>query len=104
MPDSLEQLKQFVEETLDELRRTTPLKERIKGVSADELLAALSPEIQEELAESMPAKERRKGLSADELLAALSPETRAALIQRLKENGSRGGPGTSHPGQGEGKE
>jgi len=63
MPDSLEQLKQFVEETLDEFRRTTPLKERIKGVSADELLAALSP------------------------------ETRAALAQRLKEQGELGGPG-----------
>jgi uncharacterized protein YciI len=33
-------------------------------------------------------------VSADELLAALSPETRAALIQRLKDDGSLGGPGT----------
>src|SRR5437868_5137794 len=58
MPDELAEL---ARETIEELLKTTPLKERIKGASADELLAALSPEI------------------------------RAALAQRLKEDGSPGG-------------
>jgi hypothetical protein len=100
MPDSLDQLKQFAEETINELLEKMPLKERIKGVSADELLAALSPEIQEELAESMPAKERLKGLSMDELLAALSPESQEELAERLKNRGSRKGPGGGGPEHG----
>ena len=36
----------------------------------------------------VPAEERLKGLSAAELLAALSPEMREALARQLKGNGS----------------
>jgi hypothetical protein len=70
---SQDELAEFARETIAELLKTTPLKERIKGVSADELLAALSPAIQDELAE------------------------------RLKDRGSRKGPGGSGPGPGQGK-
>ena len=57
MPDELAEL---ARETIAELLKTTPLKERIKGVSADELLAALSPEIQEELADRLKDRGSRK--------------------------------------------
>ena len=36
-------LQKFTEETIDEFLKTLPLKERLKGVTVDELLAALSP-------------------------------------------------------------
>ncbi|HVS39542.1 MAG TPA: hypothetical protein VMS17_28555, partial [Gemmataceae bacterium] len=72
MPDSLELLKQFVEESNERFLNELP---------AEELRKRLSPE------------ERLKGMSLDDLLAALSPETRAALAQRLRENGS-----SPHPG------
>ena len=68
-----------------------------------DLLEQFAEETINELLKKMPAKKRIKGLSADELLAALSPEMRAALAQRLKENSSPGGPSVSEPGHGEGK-
>jgi len=49
----------------------------------------------------LPAEQRLKGLSPDELLAALSPETRAALAQRLKDSGSLPNPDASKPESGE---
>jgi hypothetical protein len=51
----------------------------------------------------MPAKERLKGLSMDELLDALSPESQEELAERLKNRASRKGPGGSGPERGEGK-
>jgi hypothetical protein len=75
MPDAIEQLKQIAAEWRKEHLQKMTLEERL------ELLAALPPEA------------RLKGLSPDELLAALSPEMRAALAQRLKGQGSDpGGP------------
>ena len=71
MPDSLEQLKQFVEESKKRF-----LKE-------------------------LPAEERVKGLSPDELLAAMSPEIRAALAHRLKDYGSPTTQEPKEPGQGD---
>ncbi len=73
MPDSLELLKQFVEE-------------------ADERFL-----------KKLPAEKRIEGLSPDELLAALSPEMRAALAKRLKENGSPTNPETKEPDHGDAK-
>src|SRR5262249_33665984 len=81
MPDALEQLKQFAEETIEELlnklpaerlRKHLPPKERLEGLSAEERLEGLS------------AEERLKGLSPDEVLAALPPEVRAVLVERAK--------------------
>jgi hypothetical protein len=46
MPD---ELREFVRETLDEMVKKVPLEERLKGVSADEVLRALSPEVREAL-------------------------------------------------------
>jgi hypothetical protein len=64
MPDALEQLKRFAEETIEELLKKLPAERLLKNLSH---------------------KERLEGLSTDELLAALSPEMRAALAERLKE-------------------
>jgi hypothetical protein len=72
MPDSLQQLQQFAEETLEKYLKKMPVEKRLEGVSAEE---------------------RLKGLSPDELLAALSPEARAALAQRLKDSASAPEPG-----------
>ncbi len=74
MPDSLDQLKQFVEESTKRF-----LKE-------------------------LPAEERVEGLSPDELLAALSAEMRAALAQRLKDYDSPAHPATREPGHGNGEQ
>jgi hypothetical protein len=56
------------------------------------------------LIKETPLEEYLKGLSPDELLAALSPEVRAALAQRLKNEGSLPKPGGSDPGPGQRKE
>jgi hypothetical protein len=64
VPDALEQ---FAAETIEELLRELPPEKLLKLV---------------------PPHERLKGLSLDELLAALPPETRAALAERLREDGS----------------
>ena len=74
MPDSLEQLKQFAEETIEELLK------------------------------DMPAQRRLKGLFPDEVFAALSPEARAALARRLKEDGSLRKSDGREAEHGEGKE
>jgi hypothetical protein len=42
----------------------------------------------DELLTSLPSEERLKGMSAEEVLRALSPEAREALIRQLKPNGS----------------
>ncbi len=39
----------------------------------------------EEILKQTPPKKRLEGLSADDLLEALTPEVRAALMQRLEE-------------------
>ena len=74
MPDGLELLKQFARETTEKVLKETPLEKRLEGVSADELLAALAPEV------------------------------RAALAQRLKTEGSRPGPEGGEPEHGQRKE
>ena len=56
MPDGLELLKQLVQETRKEVLKETPLEERLEGVSADELLAALSPAFRAELARRLKAE------------------------------------------------
>ncbi len=94
MPDLLQQL---AEETIEELFKTLPVERRLKGLSAEDLLAGLSPETRAALV----AREAVKGLSVDELLAALTPETRAALAQRLKDYGSLPKPEASEPEQGD---
>jgi hypothetical protein len=48
MPDALQE---FARETINELLKKLPPEERLKGLSVDELLAALSPETREELAQ-----------------------------------------------------
>jgi hypothetical protein len=47
MPDKL---KEFVRESMDELLKTWPVKERLKGLSAGDVVRALPPETLEELA------------------------------------------------------
>jgi hypothetical protein len=46
MPDKL---KEFVRQTIDELLASIPAEERLKGLSAEEVLRALPPETLEEL-------------------------------------------------------
>ena len=77
-PDMSEQLQEFVRQTIDELLKSLPPEERLKGLSAEEVAQVLSPE------------ERLKGLSAEEVAQALSPEALEALeklIQQRKTNG-----------------
>ena len=50
MKDALEQL---AEETIEELLKSLPLEVLVKGLSADEILAALSPKMREELAQRL---------------------------------------------------
>ncbi len=50
MPDALEQ---FAEETIEELLKKLPVAKRIKGLSPDDLLAALSPESRAVLAQRL---------------------------------------------------
>jgi len=66
-----------------------------------DLLEQFAEETIEELLRKLPAEKRLKGLSPDELLAALSPETRAALAERLKDSGSLSNPPASKPESGE---
>jgi hypothetical protein len=52
MPDKL---KEFVRQTMAQLVETLPAEERLKGLSADELVRALSPEMLEELTRKLTA-------------------------------------------------
>ena len=97
-PNMPDQLNEFVRETIDELLKTLPAEERLKGLPAEELRKRLSPEERleglpaEELRKRLSPEERVKGLSEDELLKALSPETLEALARKLKANGSSSKP------------
>jgi hypothetical protein len=61
------------------------------------------PDVLEQFAKET-IKELLKGMSADDLLAALPPETRAALAQRLKEDGSLQNPKAHEPEHNQGHE
>ncbi len=52
MPD---QLKEFVRQTIDELLESLPAEERLKGLSAEEVIRALPPETLEALARQLKA-------------------------------------------------
>jgi hypothetical protein len=95
MPDSLEQLQQFAEETIEELLNNMP---------PEQLLKRRPPETIDELVKRVPLEQLLKRLSADDLLATLSPETRAALAQRLKDYGSLPRPEGREPEHGDHKQ
>jgi hypothetical protein len=76
MPDALEELKQFAQETIKELFKELSVEQRI------ELFRDLSPY---------------------ELLAALTPEKRAALAQCLQDQGTRPQPENGESEQGDAK-
>jgi hypothetical protein len=61
-------------------------------------LEQFAEETIEELLKNMPVERRIKGLSVDDLVAALSPEKRAALAQRLKDSETPATPESSDPG------
>ncbi len=73
---------------------------RLEATLMPDMLEELTKETIARLLRNLPAEERVKGLSPDELLAALSPEARAALAQRLKDYGSRPNPNPGGPEQG----
>jgi hypothetical protein len=50
-----DKLKEFVRQSIDELLKSLPPEERLKGLSADEVARALPPEILEELARRFKA-------------------------------------------------
>jgi hypothetical protein len=50
MPDALEQ---FARETIEEIRKEWPVEERLKGLSVDQLVAAMSPEMRAALAQRL---------------------------------------------------
>jgi len=71
-----EKLKEFVRQSIDELLRSLPAEERLKGLPAEELRKAL------------PVEERLKGLSVEEMIRAIPPEKLEALTRQLKGNDS----------------
>jgi hypothetical protein len=77
---------------------------RLEAKLMPDALEQFAEETIEELLKKLPARRRVKGLSADDLLAAMTPETRAALIERLREVGSLPRPDAREPEQGERKE
>ena len=50
-----DKLKEFVRQSIDELLKSLPPEERLKGLSADEVARALPPETLEELARRFKA-------------------------------------------------
>jgi hypothetical protein len=86
MPDALEQLKQFAAEYREEVR--------------EEVRKEVREEVRKEIVQELTPQKRLEGLSPDELLAALSPEMRAALAQRLKDQASRPNPDAPEAGSG----
>ena len=64
-----DKMKEFVRKTMDDIRNSIPVEERLKGIAAEE---------------------RLKGLSAEELVKvarALPPEVLEELTRQLKTNG-----------------
>jgi hypothetical protein len=76
---------------------------RLEATLMPDVLEQFAKETIEELLREMPVEQRLEGLSADEVWAALSPETRAALAQRLKEDGSLQDPGAREPEHNQGQ-
>ena len=76
---------------------------RLEAALMKDALEQFAEETIEELLKELPVEKRIKGLSPDDLLAALSPEARAALAQRLKDYGLLPNPEVSEPEQGERK-
>jgi hypothetical protein len=74
-PAMADKLKEFARQTIDELLKSLPPEERLKGLTA------------EELRKHLPVEERLKGLTAEEVMKALPPETLEALARQLKANG-----------------
>jgi hypothetical protein len=54
-PDMPDKLKEYVRESMAEIVKTVPLEERVKGVSAEELVRALPPETLQALARLLKA-------------------------------------------------
>lgn len=50
-----DKLKEFVRQSIDELLASLPVKERLKGLSAEEVIRGLPPETLEELARQLKA-------------------------------------------------
>jgi hypothetical protein len=56
-----DKLKEFVRQSIDELLKSLPPEERLKGLSADEVARALPPETLEELARRFKANRSSPG-------------------------------------------
>jgi hypothetical protein len=54
-PDMSDKLKEFVRQTMDEMLERLPVEERLKGLSAEEVVKALPPETLEALARQLKA-------------------------------------------------
>jgi hypothetical protein len=54
-PNMPDKLKEFVRQSIDQLLKSLPPEERLKGLSADEIAKALPPEVLEELARRFKA-------------------------------------------------
>jgi hypothetical protein len=57
-PDMPDKLKEFVRQSLNELLATLPVEERLKGLSAEEVIRGLPPETLEALARQLKANGR----------------------------------------------
>ena len=90
MPDSLELLKQFAQETKKEFLNELTPEERLEGLSPDELLAALSPEMRAALvvldagaALFVSALAQASGLGRDHVLLATNESQAVRLALAL---------------------
>jgi hypothetical protein len=79
-PDMSDKLKEYARQRMEEILKTWPAEERLKGLSAQEVARAL------------PVEERLKGLSAQEVARGLPAETLQALARLLKANGQSAEP------------
>jgi hypothetical protein len=75
-----DKLKEFARQTLDEMLKRLSVEER------QEIAKTLPPE---ERLKGLPPEERFKGLTAEEIAKALPPEMREELARWLKANGSK---------------
>ncbi len=88
MPTALERWDEFIKETRELMLSQLPPEERLKGLPPEERLKGLPPEERlkglppEELLKGL------KGLSTDDLLAALPEEIRRELLLRVKKEAS----------------
>jgi hypothetical protein len=87
-PEVLEQLRQLDRAFLEELFNTMPPDELLKRRAHESEMVLRRAMPAEKIVKGIRLELLLKTVSADDMLAVLSPEQRAELAQRLREDGS----------------